>query len=83
MQNFVEAHIDWVRWGSQFCPSGAKHRDAHNTSVPDSIRIYEMLVEQPVAANSGAVWWKLALLYQDAARFNEAGAARIQMPYGC
>jgi tetratricopeptide (TPR) repeat protein len=61
--------------GLAVLPFGCQAQDAHNTSVPDSIRKYEKLVEQPVAANSGAVWWKLALLYQDAARFNEAELA--------
>jgi tetratricopeptide (TPR) repeat protein len=61
--------------GLAVLPFGCNAQDAHNTSASDSIRKYEILVEQPVAANSGAVWWKLALLYQDAARFNEAERA--------
>jgi tetratricopeptide (TPR) repeat protein len=41
----------------------------------DEIRQYERLVQQPAAENSGAAWWKLAMLYQDAARYDDSERA--------
>jgi len=46
-----------------------------SSSIADSIRAYEAIVQQSDGRKSGAAWWKLALLYQDAARFNEAERA--------
>jgi tetratricopeptide (TPR) repeat protein len=41
----------------------------------DEIRRYESLLQQPAAINSGAEWWKLAALYQNAARYADAERA--------
>ena len=52
-----------------------KAQDARIAQSSDEIREYEMLVQQPAAENSGATWWKLAMLYQDAARYNDSERA--------
>jgi len=52
-----------------------KAQSPNGSSIADSIRAYEAFVQQPDGRKSGAAWWKLALLYQDTARFNEAERA--------
>jgi len=39
------------------------------------IRAYERVVQQTPGQDNGAAWWKLAMLYQDAARFEDAERA--------
>ena len=46
-----------------------------NTPVDGEIQRYERLLQSPVARNDGATWWKLAMLYQDAARYGDAERA--------
>ena len=41
------------------------------------IREYEQIVQQAAGRSSGPAWWKLAMLYQDAARFGDAEQAYV------
>jgi len=53
-------------------PAGGVAQGAKTTGEPGDIHRYELLVQQPTEANNGAAWWKLAMLYQDAARYAES-----------
>lgn len=59
--------IGWLAAGS----TGASQETGLRQNL-DEIRAYEHLIQQPAAANDGAAWWKLAMLYQDAARYGNA-----------
>src|SRR5271163_2001253 len=48
---------------------------AHNTTttaLDSEIHKYERFVQDQVVQQNGAVWWHLAMLYQNAARYQEA-----------
>lgn len=45
------------------------------TPMADQIRLYERSVQTPSEQNNGAAWWKLAMLYQDSARYRDAERA--------
>jgi tetratricopeptide (TPR) repeat protein len=53
----------------------AQSQSARVASLASEIRKYEVLLEQRPDANNGGGWWKLAMLYQDAARFGDAERA--------
>lgn len=48
------------------------------STAPGEIHRYELLVQQPATKDKGMVWWKLAMLYQDAARYADAEHAYKQ-----
>jgi|SRR5271165_5981985 len=45
------------------------------TALDSEIHKYELLVQEQTVQQDGAVWWHLAMLYQDAARYEEAERA--------
>jgi len=56
--------------------SGAANgQDAKPSAGANEIQKYEQLLEQASDRNNGGAWWKLAMLYQGAARFQDAERA--------
>lgn len=49
-----------------------------NSAGADEIRRYEVIVQQPVQENNGMAWWKLAVVYRDAARYADAERAYLK-----
>ncbi len=47
-------------------------QDVKATTMTGEIRRYELLMQETPAQNSGAMWWKLAMLHQDAAQYRDA-----------
>src|SRR5271156_1030956 len=43
-----------------------------STALDREIHKYQLLVQDQVVQQNGAVWWHLAMLYQDAARYGDA-----------
>src|SRR5271163_4669970 len=55
------------------CAGWAQNTKA--TALAGEIRHYEGLVSDKAAQNDGETWWRLAMLYQDAARYGDAERA--------
>lgn len=53
----------------------AKSQESKGAPDASEILKYEVLLEQRSDVNNGGGWWKLAMLYQDAARFGDAERA--------
>lgn len=53
----------------------AKSQESKGAPDASEIRKYEVLLEPRSDVNNGGGWWKVAMLYQDAARFGDAERA--------
>jgi tetratricopeptide (TPR) repeat protein len=53
----------------------ARSQETSSGPGASEIRAYERVMQQTPGRDNGAAWWKLAMLYQDAARFEEAERA--------